>query len=320
MNIEVLNEIVKEIKDNYKICILVHVNPDGDALGGGLAMYIALKQLNKQVDLIIPTYPHIYNFLPRISEIKEDTNVINYDLCICLDCANKERIFEPRNIFDNAKKTITIDHHRSNTMYSDINLVLGDEPACTQVLMTVFEKLNIELTKELGECIAAGIITDTGGFKNTNVNAYTFIIAYKLMNLGIDVSEVCRNLLETKTKPQFELIKLVTNRIEFYCDNKIAFSYITEKDMKEVGAELGDHEGLVDIGKSVKGVLVSIFIREDKDCFTVSFRSKGKINVREIAEYFGGGGHTAASGCLIKGTLDEVRNILITKVKEYING
>ena len=141
MDNNVVNEIIKSINNSNKIVVLVHVNPDGDALGSGLAMYIALKQLKKEVDLIIPSYPKIYDFLPQINEVKTDTLIRNYDLCICLDCASKERLFEPKKIFDNSKKTIVIDHHRSNTNYGDINLVLGDEPACTQVLVYVFEKI-----------------------------------------------------------------------------------------------------------------------------------------------------------------------------------
>ena len=320
MSVEVVNKIIESIYNSNKVAVLVHVNPDGDALGSGLAMYIALKQLKKEVDLIIPSYPKIYEFLPQINEIKTDTLIRSYDLCICLDCASKERIYEPKNIFDNAKKTIVIDHHRSNTNYADINLVLGDEPACTQVLVYIFEKMGIRITKKIGECIAAGIITDTGGFKNSNVNSKTFEIAAKLMNLGIDVTKVSRELLETKTKSQFELIKMVTNRIELYEDGKISFAYITKEDIKNTNALVGEHEGLVDIGKSIKDVKVSIFVREDENGYNVSFRSKDGINVREIAESFGGGGHTAASGCVINETLDVTRTKLLERVRKSING
>ena len=93
MDIEVVNKIIESIYNSNKVAVLVHVNPDGDALGSGLAMYIALKQLKKEVDLIIPSYPKIYEFLPQINEIKKDTLIRSYDLCICLDCASKERRF-----------------------------------------------------------------------------------------------------------------------------------------------------------------------------------------------------------------------------------
>lgn len=320
MDIEVVNKIIESIYNSNKVAVLVHVNPDGDALGSGLAMYIALKQLKKEVDLIIPSYPKIYEFLPQINEIKKDTLIRSYDLCICLDCASKERIYEPKNIFENAKKTIVIDHHSSNTNYADINLVLGDEPACTQVLIYLFEKMGIRITKKIGECIAAGIITDTGGFKNSNVNSKTFEIAAKLMNLGIDVTKVSRELLETKTKSQFALMKIVTNRIELYEEGQIAFAYITKEDIKNANALVGEHEGLVDIGKSIKDVKVSVFAREDENGYNVSFRSKDGTNVREIAESFGGGGHTAASGCVINETLDVTRTKILERVRKSING
>lgn len=320
MEVEIVNKIIEYINNSNKIVVLVHVNPDGDALGSGLAMYIALKQLNKDVDLVIPSYPKIYDFLPQINEIKENTLVRSYDLCICLDCASKERIYEPKNIFDNSKTTIVIDHHSSNTNYGDYNLVLGEEPACTQVLVSLFEQMNIKITKKIGECIAAGIITDTGGFKNYNVNAKTFEIVAKLMNLGIDVAKVTRELLETKTRAQFELMKIVTNRIELYDDGKIAFAYITKEDIKNVGAKEGEHEGLVDIAKSIKDVKVSVFAREENQGYNISFRSKDGINVREVAEFFGGGGHRAAAGCVINEELDVTRTKVLERVRKKING
>lgn len=318
----ILNKIIEEINKANRIALLVHVNPDGDALGSGLTMYIILKQLKKNVDLIIPSYPRIYDFLPHTSDIKENTNIKSYDLCICLDCASKERIFEPINnkIFDNAKKTIVIDHHSSNTLYGDLNYVVSEEPACSQILIKIIDKMNIRLTKKMGECLIAGIITDTGGYKNSNINSSTFLISSRLMDLDIDIHKVIKKLIDTKTMAQFELMKLVVNRMELLLDNKVAFSYITFDDMKEAGAFTGDHEGLVDIGRSIENVLVSVFIREDIDGYNISLRSNNDINVRDIAKSFNGGGHKVAAGCVINDTLDNAKKLILKRIEKEING
>lgn len=206
--------------------------------GSSLAMYQALKQLGKEVDLVIPEHPKVYDFLPCADEIKtEGRDDIIYDLGISLDCTDTKRLdgFEPW--YDKAKVTISIDHHSSNSMFADYNFVNPVAPACAQILIVVLKSMGIKINKEIGRCILTGIITDTGGFKYDGVGAETFEFVADLLRLGVNVSDTYKRLLQVKTRANFELTKLAINRMEFFEDGKLAFTYITMEDEKNAGAE-----------------------------------------------------------------------------------
>ena len=160
-----LDNILAEINNANDVIILTHEDPDGDAIGSSLALYLALKQYGKNVDIVIPEYPRLYEFLPGIKEIKKEGKNEKYDLAIALDCTDIKRLNGFSNYFENAKSTVSIDHHDINTMFADFNFVNPDSPACCQILITILEYFNVEITKDIGTCLLAGIITDTGGFK-----------------------------------------------------------------------------------------------------------------------------------------------------------
>ena len=166
----------------------------------------------------------------------------------------------------------------------------------------------------------SGIITDTGGFKYSSVTAETFEFTAELLRKGVNVSDIYKKVLETRTKGNFELLRRSINRLELIEDGKIAFTYITKKDEEEVNAEPGDHEGIVENGRSIEGVKVSIFIRQkdEENAYKVSMRSNGNINVSDICYRFGGGGHPNAAGALIQGTIEEVKEKLIKEVKKVV--
>lgn len=315
-----LDNIIENIKQAEKIVILTHETPDGDAIGSTLAMKIALKQLGKEADVIIREYPRVFDFLPGRNEIKSETNVDKYDLAISLDCADFKRLVG-NEYFEKAKQTIVIDHHGSNKMYGDFNFVNPVAPACCQILIGMFEYFNIKIDKELGTCILTGIITDTGGFRYSGVTPETFEFTADLLARGVNVSDIYKRVLETKTKPNFELMKRITNRMEFLENGKVTFTYITNQDLKEVNASVGDHEGLVEIGRDIEGVEVSIFIRQKEDnenSYKVSMRSNEYVNVSDVCFRFGGGGHEKAAGALIQGNIDEVKQKILNEVKKVL--
>ena len=313
-----LDNILEEINKANSIVILTHENPDGDAVGTALALYNALKQYGKNPDIIIPEYSKVFEFLPGIDDIKKESNVEKYDLAISVDCATIKMLNGFANYFESAKMKIVIDHHGTNTMYGDINFVNPVAPACAQILITILEYFGMEITKDIGSCILTGIITDTGGFKYSGVTAETFEFVAWLLNKGVNVSKIYRQVLQVKTKANFELHRIASDRIEFLEDGKIAFTYITEEDEQKVGAQNGDHEGIVEVGRDVEGVEVSIFVRQtDKGC-KVSLRSNDYVNVSDVCLMVGGGGHQKAAGALIQGSIEQVKEKLLYQVKSYL--
>ena len=311
-----LDNILEEINNANSIVILTHENPDGDAVGSSLALYHALKAYGKNVEIIIPEYSRTFNFLPGTNEIKKEGTYENYDLAISLDCASMNMLNGYVKYFENAKTRVVIDHHGTNSMYGDLNFVNPDSPACAQILVVVLNYFKMEITKEIGTCILAGIITDTGGFKYSGVTAETFEFVAWLLNKGVNVSSVYRKVLQVRTKENFELNRIASNRLEFLEDGKIAFTYITRDDEESVNAETGDHEGIVDIGRDIEGVEVSIFIRETKTKgVKISLRSSEYVNVSDIALLFGGGGHPRAAGCNMQATIQQAKERIVNEVK-----
>ena len=313
-----LDNILEEINKAESIVILTHENPDGDAIGSGLALYNALKQIGKNPDIIIPEYPRTFEFLPGSNEIKKESNVEKYDLAISVDCATIKMLNGFANYFENAKVKVSIDHHSTNTMFGDLNYVSPDAPACAQILLVVFEYFKIEVTKDIGTCILAGIITDTGGFKYSGVTSETFEFVAWLLEKGINVSKIYRKVLQTKTRANFELNRIATNRLEFFEGGKVAFTYITKEDEERVNAESGDHEGIVETGRDIEGVEVSIFIRQtDKGC-KVSMRSNEYVNVSDVCLLLGGGGHIRAAGATMQCTIEQAKEKILRQIKSVI--
>lgn len=315
-----LDTIMEEIKKAKTIVILVHDAPDGDAIGSALALKLAIESLGKEADCIIPEFSSCFNFLPKANEIKKDSDIEKYDLAIALDCADNRILKGYEKYFEKAKTKIVIDHHSSNKMYGDINFVNPAAPACCEILIGMFDYLGINITKEIGTCIITGIITDTGGF-NYGVNPETFDFAAMLLRKGINVSDVYQRALKTKTRASFELGKIANDRMEFLEDGKIAFTYITLEDEKNVNASTGDHEGIVEVGRDIEGVEVSIFLREKENKpggFKVSLRSKEYVNVSDVCLMFGGGGHAKAAGAFAIGSVDQIKEKLVTRIKKEL--
>ena len=315
-----LDNILEEIKKAESIVILTHETPDGDAVASSLGMKLALNQLGKNADVIIKEVSKIFDFLPVRNEIKEKSEIENFDLAISLDCSDFKRLVG-NEYFEKAKKTIVIDHHGSNTMYGDFNFVDPVSPACCQILVGMLQYFNINIDKDLGICLLTGIITDTGGFKYSGVTAETFEFTAELLEKGVNVSNIYKRVLDTRTKANFELMKRVSDRMEFLENGKVSFTYINNKDLEDVKAGIGDHEGLVEIGRDIEGVEVSVFIREkehEENVYKVSMRSNNYVNVSDVCLMFSGGGHEKAAGALIQGDVEQVKQKIMKELKKVL--
>ena len=314
-----LDEILKEIKIANTIVILTHESPDGDAIGSSLALKLVLQELGKEADVIIPEYSRLFNFLPAVDQVKQESEIKKYDLAISVDNADLKRLAK-REYFENAKRTVNIDHHGSNNMYGDLNYVNPVSPACCEILAGIFEYFQIDITKEIGNCLMTGIITDTGGFRHIGITPETFEFTAELITKGVNIPDIYKRTLRTKTKANFLLTKKVIDRMEILENGKVTFTYITMADEKEVKAEPGDHEGLVEIGRDLEGVEVSIFIRQNKeeDGYKISLRSGNKVNVSDICLMFGGGGHPRAAGAFILGNVEQVKEKVLKEVRKAL--
>lgn len=313
------DKLIELINNSQKIAIFTHESPDGDAIGSSLALYMGLKGIKKDVDIVTDEYSNSFNFLKDRDKILKKGKK-DYDLCIALDCATEKRLYDPTDAFHKSKNTLTIDHHASNTFYADCNYVEDKSPATCKTLVKILKRLNITITKEMGEALIMGIITDSGGFRYDTVDDETFEIAAEMLDLGVNISKIYELTFDLQTKSQFALTQIATSRLKFVNDEKIAITYITLQDMKKTNAKTGDHEGIVNVGRKVEGVEVSIFLREsEKNTYKISLRSNSdKIDASEIAEAFDGGGHSKAAGCILSGPIEEVMDNLIKETAKRL--
>ena len=315
-----IEDIFREIEKADKICVLAHENPDGDAIGSSLGLALILKDMNKKVEVMMKKVPETYSFMPGFDMIKEETETEKFDMTIVVDCSELKRVHADFiKYFETADVTAEIDHHMHNTMFADYNIVNHVSPACTQILVANLDYLEIPITKEEMTCFLTGIITDTGGFKNSGTSIETFEIAGRAIEMGINLPQIYRQSLLIVTKTKFEAQKLAMSRMEFFADGKIAYTYLTKKDEQDLQLKDGDHEGIVEIGRGIQGVEVSMFVREEEKGLKVSLRSSEYVNVADVCMIFGGGGHIRAAGALTTMSFEETKNAFIREIEKRLH-
>ena len=310
---------IKDAIDNAEsVVIFAHEKPDGDAIGSSLAVYIAMKNLGKNVDVIIPHFPDTFKFLPYSKEAKVEPSLKKYDLAIAVDCGDINRLDDPNETFLKSNVRVNIDHHISNGMFGDLNYVDPVSPACSQIITGIFKYYKYEITKEMAECLITGIITDTGGFKYDGVTSETFEIASEFLDNGVNISRIYKDSLSNVSREKFEARKLAASRIEFLENNQITYTYITKSDMEKLHVDQNDLDGIVENGRDIEGVEITIFLYETDKGFKASVRSKHYVNVSDICILFNGGGHMKAAGCTLPYSLEEAKERIVTASKRFL--
>lgn len=315
----VLDNIKEQIDKAKSILILTHENPDGDAIGSSLGFMHALKKIGKEVTVLIPTLNPMYAFLPGFNEIKHelDESKIDFDLCVALDSSDTERLHVCKKYFEAIENTLVIDHHITNQNYGDVNYVNAIASSTCQNLIVVLAAMGISISKEIAECIYTGIITDTGGFRY-NTQPETFEFAGMLLETGIDITKIYRIVFDLTTEKRTRLLNRALNRLELLEDGKIAYTYITTEDVEELQSDDGDQEGIVNYGRNIEGVEVSIFVREKGDKYKVSLRANEYVDVSQISAKFAGGGHLRAAGFEMAMSLEQTKQTVVEEIKKQL--
>lgn len=303
-----IDEVIKLLKNSKKVGVFCHTRPDGDALGGMLALALALRNAGKYaVAFCEDEPPEKYCFLSTVKEVKTDFQDTDYDLLVSVDCADSTRMGYFARMFTKFKGvTLNIDHHISNTNFAKYNYV-KECPASCQILSDILIKAQFEINKEIADLLMLGLITDTGNFVHSDVTAATFQTAAMLRDKGADVQAINYYMYQHQPRARAELYGKVMSNIRYAHEDKFAYIIISARDIEESGAEKSMTEGFVDFPLTIDGVEVSAALLEFKEGqYKTSLRSKGKVNVNAVASSFGGGGHILASGCTLFGSLEEV--------------
>lgn len=295
--IERMKEKIENAKD---IVIMGHINPDGDAIGAGLALTLALekKYPNKKIDFILQdSIPNNIRFLEKIEKIKsKDKLRENYDLAIFVDSATLDRVGEIGKIAEKIYK-INIDHHISNSKYGDLNIVDGDISSTSELLYGIIKGLEIDLDKEMAEALYLGLVNDTGNFSHSNVTENTFRVASELVKAGANNNKIVSEFFKTKSYQRIKILGKALSEMKFDKEKKLVYFYLPYSFLKEINGTKDDTEGIVEEMLNFSESEVSLFLREDENGkIKGSMRSKRDKDVNKIANVFGGGGHIKAAG------------------------
>lgn len=302
-----------------KIVILGHVNPDGDCVGSCLAVYNYIKEWDstKAVTVRLERAPSKFSYLSGFDAIETEAGEETYDLCICLDSSDEERLGDFKSCFDRSAKTICIDHHITNRGYAQENVIDGHASSACEVVYGQLDESRI--SKRVAECIYTGIIHDTGVFKYSNTSRKTMEIAGRMMEKGIDFGTIIDGSFYKKTYMQSQILGRALLESITFLDGRCIFSVVRKKDMDFYGVDKSDLDGIVDQLRVIDGIECAIFLYETGiHQFKVSLRSNSIVDVSRIAAYFGGGGHVRAAGCTMSGSVHDVVNNLSAHIAEQL--
>ena len=296
--------------------ILAHQRPDGDAIGSAVALGLALEQAGKKPQLVFSDgLPKKFRFLSGSERIRTGIES-QYDMVVALDCANFERLSAPENP---EKIHINIDHHVTNERFAEINFVLPDHAATASILATYLPAFGYEITPEIANALLMGMITDTIGFRTSNVNAEFLRLAAILLEKGADLVQMYQQGLTLHTGASSKVWGYALSRLEI--DGKLAWTTILLEDRKR--AEYGgmDDADLTNHLSSLENIDISILFNEQKDDkVKVSWRSSEVFDVTQIASLFGGGGHPRAAGANMDGALGDVIEKVLGETKKVMQG
>lgn len=307
-------KLLEKLDGIKTVAISGHVRPDGDCVGSCLATYNYIKENapNVRVDVFLESVPNSFHMLNNLDQINTtyQTDCKEYDLFLSLDCGSLDRLGGAIPIFENAKKTICIDHHISNKKFAMENHVEAEASSTCEVMFGFFDEEKISYTT--AQALYLGIVHDTGVFKHSNTTEKTMCIAGKLLSKGVSSSEIIDGSFYEKTYLQNQILGRCLLESMLVLDGKCIVSSIGLKMMEFYEVTPADLDGIIDQLRVTKGVEVALFIYETSPQeYKVSMRSNGNVNVSDIAVYFGGGGHVKAAGCSMKGEMyDVINNIL----------
>ncbi len=290
------------LRENNDYLILMHASPDGDTLGSGSALCIALQRLGKRAKAVCPEeIPHRFDYLFKAVEQMD----FEHKNVVCVDIADTKLLAEMKKVGDTAE--LAIDHHSSHKNYAKRDFVEPESAACCELIYAVIKELGVPIDSDIASCLYTGVATDTGCFKFSNVTPRTHEIAAEMIANGADFSAINYAMFVVKTQGRIKLEQETLKNMQFFADGKVAviaaplslINSIPDIDTDDIGA-------LANIPREIAGVEIGICVKEKKaGVFKASLRTSDNIDAAEIAHHFGGGGHARAAGCSFNGTTME---------------
>jgi bifunctional oligoribonuclease and PAP phosphatase NrnA len=296
-----LNEVLKQIEQRNCFLLTSHARPDGDAVGSALAFCQVLRAMGKQAEIVLRDgVPRIYQQLPFAGDVISTDRVNGkYEAAIILECDSIQRT---RLQGLEGRFLISIDHHVSGRPFANVNWIEPKAVATAELVYRLAREAGVAISPGIATCLYSALLADTGSFMFEGTNEHTFALARELVLAGANPAQCARNIYFGHSTAKMRLLGAALSHL--HREGPFAWIWVTRDQMEVAGAKEEDCEGLVNYALSIGDVEVAAFFRELPDGrFRVSLRSKGQLNVAQVAEQFGGGGHECASGCALDGPL-----------------
>ena len=315
-----MNILEEKLLSAKKVAITGHVNPDGDCIGSVLAIYNYISTVYPEIKLsaYLEEFSDKFMFLKNSENIKQSVEEdIEFDLLICVDSADIQRLGFSEVLLQKSKESINIDHHVTNTKFTDETCLEADASSTAEVIYTLLNKEKID--KAVAECLYTGMVHDTGVFRYSCTSPKTMRIAADLMEKGIDYTTIVDESFYEKSYLQNQILGRTLLESILILDGKCIFSYVNRKTMNFYGVTKKDLDGIIEQLRQTRGVEVAIFLYEvETQKYKVSLRSKNKVDVSKIASFFGGGGHVRAAGCTMDGTVHDIVNNISMHIEQAL--
>jgi phosphoesterase RecJ-like protein len=305
-------DLLRKVRQGNRFLLTSHASPDGDAVGSEIGLARCLRRLGKSATIwnADPT-PAVYQELPGADRIHVGSDPPEgfpdvFDTIVLLECSSPARSglgdhLEPLQL-------VNIDHHLGNQHYGEVNWVDTGAPAVGEMVFRLARALKVDLDTETATALYLTLVTDTGGFRFSNTSAEAFAAAGSLVTHGASPERVAGWLYESRSVAMLRLLGEMLQSLALHEDGRIASALLTRDMFECSGATRGDSEGLIDYPRSIAGVQAAVLLRElDDGQVKVSLRSRGEVDVEQIARSNGGGGHRNAAGFTLEGTLESAR-------------
>jgi phosphoesterase RecJ-like protein len=313
-------QIRDAIRSRRRFLITSHARPDGDSIGSQLALAFALDALGKDVRIVnADRAPEHYQEFPGMARIEiapAAGDLSNIDAVVVMECSDLTRTGVAGLEHD---LVINIDHHAGNRMYGALNWHDESAAACGEMVFDVIRALGVPLTLEIATHIYLAILTDTGSFHHSNISPRTFDICRQTVEAGVNPAVMARRVFDSNSFGKLKLIGALLDAMELVDEGRLAVLYMDDEMLTITGSTHNDTEGLINLPLTAREIQAVVFFKVTAaGAVRVSMRSKYDVDVRKVANEFGGGGHKNAAGFTVEGPLHAVRNDIVHRLVQAI--
>jgi phosphoesterase RecJ-like protein len=312
--------ILAMIKESHNVLMVSHKDADGDTLGSALAMAGVVATMGKSVAVRVPPpVPQLYSFLPGFELINQEEGSPP-DLVLVMDASNLDRLSDTLGKLPETTRVVNIDHHVSNTMFGNVNLVVSGASSTAEVTFDLFKEWGVEISAAAASNLYCGVFTDTGGYRHENTTYKALAMGAELVSLGADAAGIAMRVYKNRKISSIKLSALVMATVGFDCDDRLVHGYVTQAMLDKAGAQLDEADGMIDMLNSVDGLELALFFKEMAPAVTkASIRSRGQANANALATQFGGGGHERAAGVEVDMPLEQAMEVILAQARRMIS-